>query len=364
MANRDNLLKNTAADTICHPSCLIILTMKDQKRKSDTGGERIHLYPFDRLRVIHQCIAAQTHPTTAQLAEKLEVSTRTVRRYLAFLRDRFNAPVKFDQKKGGFCYTHPNWEMPLVPLSEGELLAFFIATIALQGKGATYEDARLRRAIAKIAASLPEEISVSLGYLFENTSFQAPPHVLVEGAILDKLHKAVCEREVVSFDYFTPGKGETKDRRVEPLLLHNHEGTWYLIAFDYLRQTEIVFHAGRISNLKTTGDYFAPRKNFDREKYLNESFGMYRGGKLTEVEIIFDEYQSHWMRERNFFHPQETREELPDGRMKLSFTIGENGLEAVARFCLQYAGHCRVETPKKLIQMIREKLQRGLDLHL
>ena len=323
----------------------------------------MHLYQYDRLRVIHQSIAAQTFPTTAQLAEQLEVSVRTVRQYLAFLRDRFNAPIKFEPQRKGFCYTHPNWEMPLVPLTEGELLAFFIATVALQGKGSTYEDARLRRAVAKIAGSLPEEISVNLGYLFENTSFQAPPHVLVEGEILDKLHKAVGEREIVSFDYFSTTGGRTKNRRVEPLLLHNHEGTWYVIAFDYKRGKPVTFHTGRISNLANTGDFFNERKDFDKERYMNHGYGMYQGGNLTEIEIIFDEYQSKWMRERNFFHPQEIREELADGKMKLSFTIGDNGLEAVARFCLQYAGNCRIEKPKKLIEIIREKLQKGLDLH-
>lgn len=337
--------------------------MTQNKQHSQPFGNRLPLHFYGKLSRLHKFIADKKFPNTKQLAEEIEVTPRTIRRYISFLKDRFNAPLEFNRKKNGYHYTHPNWEMPLVPLTEGELLAFFIATIALQGKGTTYEDERLRRAIAKIAGSLPEEISVSLGYLFENTTFQAPPHVLVEGEILDKLQKAVGEREIVSFDYFTPGKGETKNRRVEPLLLHNHEGTWYVVAFDYLRQTEIVFHAGRISNLKTTGDYFKKRKNFDKEKYLGESFGMYRGGKLTDVEIIFDEYQSQWMRERNFFHPQETREELADGQMKLSFTVGENGLEAVARFCLQYAGNFVAVKPEKLREIIKEKLEKALAQH-
>ena len=293
--------------------------MNKSKQKSHTGGERIHLYPFDRLRVIHQLIANQTFPTAKQLAADLEVSVRTIRRYIAFMRERFNAPIKFDPKKKGFGYTHPNWEMPLIALTEGELLAFFIATIALQGKGSTYEDERLRRAVAKIAGSLPEAVSVSLGYLFENTSFQAPPHVRVESKILDVLHKAISQREIVKFDYISTTSGETKNRRVEPLLLHNYEGTWYVIAFDYLRQEELVFHTGRIADLETTGDYFEPRKDFVKENYFGETFGMYRGGKSTEVEIIFDDHQSKWMRERNFFHPQEIREEMPDGRLKLNF---------------------------------------------
>lgn len=338
--------------------------MKQKNRKSGEFDDRVHLRQYRRLYQIHQLLSNRKYPNTEGLSETLQVHKRTVRRDIAFMRDSLNAPVEYNKKKKGFCYTHPNWEMPLVSLTEGELLAFFIAAVALQGTGSTYKNERLRRALAKIASSLPEEISVGLGYLFEITSFQAPPHVLVEGEILDKLRQAVSEREIVRFDYFTPDKGETKRRRVEPLLLHNHEGTWYVIAFDYLRQSEIVFHTGRISNLENTGEYFAKRKNFDREKFLNESFGMYRGGKPAQVEIIFDEYQSKWMRERTCFHPQETREELPDDKMKLSFTVGENSLEAVARFCLQYAGNFIAVKPEKLREIIKEKLQKGLEQHL
>ncbi len=88
-----------------------------------------------------------------------------------------------------------------------------------------------------------------------------------------------------------------------------------------------------------------------------------RGGRLVTVEIHFDEFQAQWIRERQFFHPDERREDLPDGSLRLSFNIGEKGLEAVARFCLTYAGHCRAEKPEKLREIVREKLLKGLNLH-
>ena len=340
------------------------MTEKDQTIKAKkANSERITAGQFRRLFQIHQLLANRKYPNTAYLAEKLEIHKRTVRRDIAVMRESFNAPIKFDHKNKGFGYTRLNWEMPLVPLTEGELLAFFIATIALQGKGSTSEDERLRKAIGKIASSLPEEISVNLGYLFESTSFQAPPHVLVEGQLLDKLHQAIIEREIVSFDYSTPGKPVAKDRRVEPLLLHNHEGTWYVIAYDYKHQKPITFHTGRIENLKNTGDYFEKRKDFNKENYLGQSFGMYRGGESAEVEIIFDKHQSHWIRERHSYQMQETREELPDGGMKLKFTVGENGLEAVARFCLQYAGNFVAVKPEKLREIIIGKLKISLEQH-
>jgi len=90
---------------------------------------------------------------------------------------------------------------------------------------------------------------------------------------------------------------------------------------------------------------------------------MMRGGRLTNVSICFDSYQAQWIRERSCFHPDEKREDLPDGGLRLSFKIGEKGLDAVARFCLMYSGHCRIEKPKRLREIVIEKLRSALTMH-
>ncbi|MCW5961306.1 MAG: WYL domain-containing transcriptional regulator [Pyrinomonadaceae bacterium] len=336
--------------------------MKIKNSDSGAGREKLQLHIFGSLSSIHKALASKTYPTTAELAGQLEVSARTVRRYIEFMRDRFNAPISFDRARNGFYYTHPNWQLPLVPLTEGELLAFFIATIALQGKGATYEEKTLRRALGKIAVSLPDEISVNLGYLFDHTSFQSPPHVIAEMETLDRLRRCVAVREAVEFDYTSPNSG-TSRRLAHPLHLFNHEGTWYAVCFDPEKKDFRNFHLARISNLKAKATYFEPPKNWDKERHLEKGFGMYSGGSETGVEIIFDKYQAQWMRERTKFHPGETREELADGSLKLTFTVGENALEAVARFCLTYAGNFIAVKPEKLREIIKKKLRHALRQH-
>ncbi|HEV7906127.1 MAG TPA: WYL domain-containing protein, partial [Pyrinomonadaceae bacterium] len=96
---------------------------------------------------------------------------------------------------------------------------------------------------------------------------------------------------------------------------------------------------------------------------LRRGFYMMRGGRSTTVEIIFDAYQARWMRERQTFHPNERREDLPDGSLRLTFPVGRNGLDAVARFCLAYAGHARAERQTALRRLIRERLTCALKDH-
>lgn len=324
---------------------------------------RVYLRALVRLAKIHQEIASGKFPNARRLAEILEVTERTVKRDLDVLRDELNAPLKYERQRKGYHFTIEGWSLPLQNITEGELLSFFIAENALRLTGHTPEALQLKSSLAKIATLLPEEVSVNLATLGENIRFQNLPFVSVEPKILQALSASAIRQQSIEFDYYSPHNRQNTHRTADVHLLHNFAGDWYAVSFDHQAQDFRDFHIGRISNLKETDNYFERQKGFNAEDYLKRGFYMMRGGRLTTVEIHFDSYQAQWIRERNYFHPEEQREELPDGSLRLSFKIGQNGLEAVARFCLTYAGHCRVEKPSKLKEIVREKLLKGLNLH-
>jgi len=324
---------------------------------------RVHTRALVRLQKIHQEISAGRYPTVRSLAEMLEVSERTIKRELRSLREDFGAPLYHDRKRGGWCYRDPGWMPPFVRITEGDLLAFFIAEKVLKAAGQTPEAMLLRTSLAKLATFLPEHINVNLATLGQSLTYQPAPHVAVEPSILRTLARAAAERRTLSFDYYSQHRDAPTHREADVLLLHNFAGDWYAIAYDHLRGRVLDFHAGRISRLRETQKYFDPPSNWNAEAYLPTGFSMMRGGRKTTVKIVFDSYQARWMRERHTFHPNEIREELPGGELRLSFTVGSNGLDAVARFCLTYAGHCRAERPAALRKLIRERLTHALEDH-
>lgn len=337
--------------------------MKDSFPEA-SNTHRVHLRALLRLQKIHELLTNRQYPSVKKIAEKLEVNPRTVKRDIGALKERFQAPIDYDKRCKGYYYTHLNWELPVTPLDDTELFAFFMTIFLLQAKGQIYQEAKLQKALAKVASRLPEEIYVNLSYLLENISIQEIPHVVVKAEMLDILANCASEKRTVKFDYYSPHSRKNTHRKANVLMLHNHEGDWYAIVFDHLRGEVRDFHVGRMSNLKETAEFFEIPKNWNRQKYLSGGFGMFRGGKQTEVEIIFDAFQSQWIRERQFFHPNERREELPDGSLRLNFEVGEKGLESVARFCLKYAGNCKAIKPEKLREIIREKLSKALEEHL
>ncbi|MEZ5345607.1 MAG: WYL domain-containing protein [Pyrinomonadaceae bacterium] len=289
-------------------------------KKSDTPP-RVYLRALKRITEIHRQIASGKYPSVRRLAESLVVNERTIKRDIAFLRNEFGAPIRFERKKGGYLYTDLAWDLPPLKMSEGDILAFFIAENALKLTGHTAEALRLKNSLAKIAGLLPDEVYVNLATLGESVGFQNRPFVSVDLNRLKRLAIASISQQTVEFDYFSPHSGTETHRIADIHLLHNFAGDWYAVSYDHARHDFRDFHLARMSNIKELSSYFKKQKGFSAEDYIKRGFSMTRGGRLATVVIHFDAYRAQWIRERNFFHPEEIREELPDKSLRLSFKI-------------------------------------------
>lgn len=322
---------------------------------------RFSPFAHNRLVKIADEIGRGTYPSTRQLAEIAECSERTVRRYLAELRNAYSAPLKHDKRRSGYYFSLP-WSFSQSAFTEGELLAFFLAERVLKTAGRSTEADLLHAALAKLAARLPATVSVNLTRFGESLSFESSPSVLAEPAYLRLLASAAAAQETLEIVYHTQQTDTVKTRRINPLLLHNHADDWYVVAFDYLRREIRDFHVGRIRSVRQTSEYFELPKNWNAEEYVKSGFLMTRGGRRVRVSLLFDAFQSRWMNERTAFHRDERREILEDGSLRIAFTVESEGLEAVARYFMQWADHCRFEEPPKLKQIIQEKLKKGIKL--
>ena len=76
-----------------------------------------------RILKIDEIIRCGKFPNASYLCKKFEVSRSTIMRDIDFLRDRYNAPLEYDEEKRGYYYTDPTFFIKSVMLSEGDLFA-------------------------------------------------------------------------------------------------------------------------------------------------------------------------------------------------------------------------------------------------
>ena len=89
---------------------------------------------------IHDMIQRGNYPNATTLADKLEVTPKTIHRDIRFMRDRFQLPLEYDASRNGYEYTRAVESFPLLNIDEGEVFALLIAEKVLQQyRGTAFE---------------------------------------------------------------------------------------------------------------------------------------------------------------------------------------------------------------------------------
>ena len=317
------------------------------------GRERLaHL---ERVFWIDQQIRAGRYPNARVIAEHFEVTPKTAQRTLDFMRDRLRLPLAYSAEQRGWHYTEPTHGLTAIELTEGDLIAILLAERLAREYRGTAIGLQVQQAFAKVLCAMTDTVSIDFASLMEAYSFEAGATAELNPQIFQRLGRAAIERCRIEMTYFTAGRGELTERRVDPLHLRNYLGEWYLVAFDHRRGEVRDFHAGRIRELAVLDEQFDWPEGFDLAAYLDSGFGMVRGREPFQVEIAFDEYQARWIRERKPFHPTEEREELADGGLVLRMRV--TALDSVKRFVMQYGAHARALAPEHFRQAVSDEIE-------
>src|SRR5947199_1179777 len=116
------------------------------------------LPPLERMMRLHEKLKAGKFPNCRKLAEEMEVSSKTIQRDIDFMRDRLNLPIEYDQLHFGFAYTEPVTSFPSIEVSEGEIVALFVAKKAMEQYRGTPFEKSLMTAFENITQGLKDTV--------------------------------------------------------------------------------------------------------------------------------------------------------------------------------------------------------------
>ena len=299
---------------------------------------------------IHQAIQSGSHPNATTLADQLEVSTKSIHRDLEFMRDRLDLPLEYNHARNGYHYTEPVSSFPTLQITEGELFALLVAEKALQQYRGTNFEKPLLSAFKKMAASLPDTISLNIADWERTISFRMRAEPILNLEIFDALAKATAQRKQLQLTYRKPGQQKTEPRIVDPYHLANINGEWFLFAYCHLRRDIRTFVPARIQAAERTGKTFERPKKFSLEKRLKDSFGVHSGHGEYDVVIRFNELVAEYIREKRWHDSQQLRE-LKDGGVELRLKL--SSLAEIERWVLSWGGNAVAIRPPELVAAIK-----------
>lgn len=194
----------------------------------------------------------------SELAERLRVSLRTVRRDVERLRD-LGYPVQATMGAVGGYRLIAGTAMPPLLLDDEEAVAIAIGLRTATVHAVTGIDEASVRALTKIEQVLPARLRYRVGTLNAATvPLPAPNPAKVDPEALTVLAAAITNRERLRFGYQAVD-GTDSRRLVEPHRLVSARHRWYLVAYDNDRDDWRIFRVDRISDPRPTGVRTPPR---------------------------------------------------------------------------------------------------------
>ncbi|MFK0255980.1 helix-turn-helix transcriptional regulator [Streptomyces sp. NPDC090445] len=220
----------------------------------------------------------------SELADRLRVSTRTIRRDIDRLRE-LGYPVEATLGPEGGYRLVAGAAMPPLLLDDEEAVAIAVGLRAGAGHAVEGVEEASVRALAKLEQVLPGRLRHRVGALQSATiALTRGDGATVDPHTLTTMASAVAGRERMRFAYRARDGAGTR-RLVEPYRLVSTGSRWYLVAYDMDREDWRTFRVDRVAEPFTTGARFAPREMpMDAVEFVRR--GMH-GRQTYAVEVGF-----------------------------------------------------------------------------
>lgn len=279
--------------------------------------------------------------TAAELAEKFEVSTRTIYRDLDTLSSA-NIPVYTSKGKGGGIRLSPGYVLNKSLLTDNEQKEILFGLQSLSAVKAADTQPILERLHGLFKKQEPKWIDVDFsrwnGGEAEKAKFE-----LLKSAVLDQI--------IVTFTYY--GSNGTKtERNIEPCMLRFKNSDWYLQGFCLTKKDFRVFKISRMENIELTTEHFERREKSEEPLFLSSP----PAGHMLPLKLqfspkaafrVYDEFQGSAI----------TRE--PDGSLCVNIDFPDDVW--LYTYLLSYGEDVTVLSPAAVAHGLREKAKKIYD---
>jgi predicted DNA-binding transcriptional regulator YafY len=311
----------------------------------------------ERFYRINQLIADRGVVGVRDLQRALEISPATLKRDLAFMRERLNAPIVFDRDAGGYRFDKPGvgprFQLPGLWFSADEILALMSMHQMLDsldaggvlGKQIKPLLARLEAALATDAAPAQEVI--------RRVKIIPSQRRRVVVQWFELVGRALMSRRRIRVDYFTRYRNERSTREISPQRLVHYRNNWYLDGWCHKSEGVRMFALDSIENAVLTD---AKARDLSLKQVDAETaggYGIYRGKDLQWATLVFSQEAARWVRSEVWHDEQRTRD-LADGRFELKVPYSQPN--EIEMDILRHGEHVEVIGPAALRKRIGERL--------
>jgi len=228
-------------------------------------------HPTTRVLAVLALLQAHGRMSGPELAQRLEVDIRTLRRYIIMLQD-LGIPIEGERGRNGAYVLSAGFKLPPMMFTNEEALALTVGLISARRFNLADTNRAIESAFAKLERVMPLDLKSRVRALTETitldlstASFTPPSEV-----ILTAMSSAAQLQQRVHIQYH-PNQGGDTERDFDPYGLTYYLHRWYVVGYCHLRQDLRSFRLDRITQVNAVNAHFERPEGFDPLAYIMQA---------------------------------------------------------------------------------------------
>ncbi|MBX3081586.1 MAG: YafY family transcriptional regulator [Anaerolineae bacterium] len=227
-------------------------------------------HPTTRVLAVLTLLRVYKRMSGAELAARLEVNMRTLRRYITMLQD-LGAPIVAERGRNGAYKLESDFKLPALSLTHDETVALTLGLISARQLGLNESRQAMEAVRSKLEEGLSPDLvhavrglSETIAPVTDDASADFPTEVMLTMSRAMQLQRRVHLR-------YRSREASDSERDFDPYGLAQYRGKWYAVGYCWLRHDLRSFRLDRVTALVLTDASFVRPPNFDAQSYVVEA---------------------------------------------------------------------------------------------
>ncbi|QJR15334.1 helix-turn-helix transcriptional regulator [Usitatibacter palustris] len=243
--------------------------------------------PTTRVLAVLELLQSHGQMGGAELARRVEVDRRTLRRYISMLEE-MGIPITTEQGRYGGYRLVPGYKLPPMMFTDEEAQALSLGLIAARGLGLSDSAPAIESVQAKLDRVLPSAPKKTIAALRESVALQTgDSRTNADARLLRVLSETAQSRRTASLRYGAADGAQTsRDFDVYGLVFR--AGRWYVVGHCHLRSGLRTLRLDRVAHGEPTERTFVRPEGFDAVEHLTRALANMPGSVSVEVVLHTD----------------------------------------------------------------------------
>lgn len=316
----------------------------------------------ERIYRIDQLLNDRKTVSFQELLDRLEVSPATLKRDLAYMRDRLNAPIVYDKELNGYRFesNSENYALPGLWFSPQEIYALLTMQHLLSNLDS---DGLLSKHIKPLQSRLLAMLEDSDGSFEEiqkRVKIEKMGSRKYDLEHFQEIGLALVKRKRLVIEYQSRSKDENTQREISPQRLIYYRDNWYLDAWCHLKNALRSFSVDAIQMAEILE---AKADNIDEnvlDAELGSGYGIFAGKDVRWALLKFTPDRAKWLASEKW-HPDQIGKMLDDGSYELRVPYSDP--TEIIMDILRYGSDVLVLEPNELRKAVKQAFKKGHQLY-